>query len=329
MNIATFLPHVGVFGGVRRMIELGNAWVASGHAVTLYHPTGEPPEWLPYHGRTAPLADAATATSDVAWCGDPHTFDAFRAHRAERHVYYCVLGKDPGLERARRDPGVLLAANSTALRTWVARHTGRPVLDGAGGIDVRRFRAGPPRAGAPLTVLINGRRSRPKKGTDLVLAALRGLSSGAPDFEVVLVDTPGPRDPDPRVGARLPAHARWVLGPTQDELVQLYQRAHVVIAAERKAGWCNMALEALACGCAVACTRSGTVDFARDGDTAVVVPVRHSWFIRRAARRLLTDSALRERLAAAGPREAERWTWESLASRLLAQVARGEVLPVA
>ena len=40
VKIATFLPHVGVFGGVRRFIELGNAWVAMGHNVTLYHPGG-------------------------------------------------------------------------------------------------------------------------------------------------------------------------------------------------------------------------------------------------------------------------------------------------
>ena len=37
MRISTFLPHVGVFGGVRRFLELGNAWCAAGHEVT-YHP---------------------------------------------------------------------------------------------------------------------------------------------------------------------------------------------------------------------------------------------------------------------------------------------------
>ena len=47
-------------------------------------------------------------------------------------------------------------------------------------------------------------------------------------------------------GARLQAHARFVLGPSQNELVSLYQSAHVFVAAERKAGWCNTALEALA-----------------------------------------------------------------------------------
>jgi len=104
--------------------------------------------------------------------------------------------------------------------------------------------------------------------------------------------------------------------------VALYQSAHVFIAAERKAGWCNTALEAMACGSAVGCTRSGTVDFARHGDTALVAPFRHEWFVGRAARRLLADPELRDRLSVAGPAEAGRWSWSGLASRLLGEVAR-------
>ena len=56
MRISTFLPHVGVFGGVRRFLELGNRWTFMGHAVTLYHPQGDPPAWLPYSGGVQPLA---------------------------------------------------------------------------------------------------------------------------------------------------------------------------------------------------------------------------------------------------------------------------------
>lgn len=323
MRIATFLPHVGVFGGVRRFIELGNAWHAAGHEVVLYQPGGEPPRWLPYAGRAAPLDAAENETSDIAWCADPHTFDAFRSHRAGRHVYYCVLDKDPGLSRAIEDSGVVLAANASPLRRSIERRAGRPVLDGAGGINIAQFHPDPVRrAAAPLRVLVNGRRSRPKKGTDLILRGLARLEGRVPDFEIVLFDAPGPGDPDPRTGAPLPSNARYVIAPTQDELVALYQSAHVFVAAERKAGWCNTALEAMACGCAVGCTRSGTVDFARDAETAVVIPLRHEWFVGRAARRLLDDPALRARLSAAGPAEASRWTWPKLAARLLEALAR-------
>jgi glycosyltransferase involved in cell wall biosynthesis len=324
MRIGLFLPHVGVFGGVRRHLELGNEWVAMGHEVTLHHPAGTPPEWLPFRGRTLPLAEAARGSSDLAICGDAGTYAAFRAHRAARHVYYCVLEGDPGADTAIDDRPVTLMANSGALRAWLARRSRRQVLDGAGGIRTERFRPAPSlRAAAPLRVLVNGRRSRAKKGTDLVLRALAGLAGRTPAFETVLFDTldAATNRQDPRDGAPLPPGARFVLGSSQDELVALYQSSHVFVAAERKAGWCNTALEALACGCALVCTRSGTADFARHGENALVAR-RHPWFLRPAIARVLRDGALRERLGSAGPASAEPWSWSRLARRILEQLER-------
>jgi glycosyltransferase involved in cell wall biosynthesis len=322
MRIALFLPHVGVFGGVRRYLELGNEWVALGHAVTLFHPAGQPPAWLPFAGETRRTDEATSYASDLAICGDSRSFAAFRAHTAQRHVYYCVLEGDPGLALALDDPAVTLMANSGPLRRELTARTGLPVLDGVGGIRPTVFRPDPTaRASAPLRVLVNGRRSRAKKGTDLVLRALAGLVGRVPAFETVLFDAVDPETnrQDPRDGAPLPPGARFVIDPTQAELVRLYQSSHVFVAAEKKAGWCNTALEALACGCALVCTRSGTTDFARHEGNALVT-WRHPWFLRRALRRLLTDAALRERLAAAGPASTEPWAWPVLAKRILAQL---------
>jgi hypothetical protein len=67
------------------------------------------------------------------------------------------------------------------------------------------------------------------------------------------------------------------------------------------------------------CTRSGTADFARDDENALVTR-RHPWFLRRAIRKLLADAALRERLSAAGPASAAPWAWDLLAKRILAQL---------
>jgi glycosyltransferase involved in cell wall biosynthesis len=322
VRISTFLPHVGVFGGVRRFLELGNAWTAMGHEVTLYHPQGTAPGWLPFSGAARPLAAAAAAEADLAVCGDAGTLDAFLAHRASRHLYYCVIEGDPGVARAAARPGVRLAANSGALRRAVERRTGRPVLDGIGGINLRQFRPDPSRrAATPLRVLLNGRRSRAKKGTDLLLAALRALEGRVPPFEILLFDTLGPENrQDPRDGAPLPARARFVIDPTQEELTALYQSAHVFAAAERKAGWCNTALEAMACGAAVVCTRSGTQDFARDRENALVVPVRHPWFLARGLRRVLGDEALRESLGARATEATPPWSWDRVARRLLEQL---------
>ncbi len=323
MRIGLFLPHVGVFGGVRRYLELGTEWVALGHTVTLYHSDGAPPAWLPFAGATAPLAAASGAESDLAVCGDSLTWTAFRAHRAAQHVYYCVLEGDPGLPAVLADPGVTLMANSGPLRGMLARKSQRLVLDGIGGIRPERFRPDPEqRARAPLRILVNGRRSRSKKGTDLVLHAVRGLAGKVPAFETVLFDATDPvhNPQDPRDGASLPPGTRVVLNPTQDELVRLYQSSHLFVAAEKKAGWCNTALEALASGCALVCTSSGTSDFARHGENALVSG-RHPWFLRGAIRKLLCDEALRERLSAAGPPSAAPWGWPALAGKILAQLS--------
>lgn len=321
MRIATFLPHVGVFGGVRRFLELGNEWTAMGHTVTLYHPDGTTPAWLAYHGRVAPLVRAAAEDSDVAIGADPHTWAAFRAHRARVHLYYCVIEGDPGLAAAIADPAVRLAANSHALIRQVAQRAGRHVLDGVGGIRLTQFHPdASERAASPLRVLVNGRRSRPKKGTDLILRALGSLTGRVPPFETVLFDSVDEHNrQDPRDGAPLPANARFVMGPSQDELARLYRSSHLFVAAERKAGWCNTALEALASGCALVCTASGTRDFAVHRHNALVT-WRHEWFLRAAIRRLLTDEALRLRLSAAGPASAEPWAWPALARKLLAQL---------
>jgi glycosyltransferase involved in cell wall biosynthesis len=322
MRISLFLPHVGVFGGVRRFLELGNTWSAAGHAVTLFHPDGEPPAWLPFAGATRRLDESSRVEADLALCADPHTFDAFVAAPAAARLYYCVIEGDPGVARALARPDIRLAANSGALRRTLARRTRRPVLDGVGGVRVQQFRPDPARrATAPLRVLLNGRRSRPKKGTDLVLRALAGLPGRVPGFEIVLFDALGPQNrQDPRDGAPLPVGARFVLDPTQEELVALYQSAHLFVAAERKAGWCNTALEAMACGCAVVCTPSGTRDFARHGENALVSRWRHPLALRPLIARVLRDPDLRNRLAAAGPPTAADWTWEKLAAKLLAQL---------
>jgi glycosyltransferase involved in cell wall biosynthesis len=335
MKISTFLPHVGVFGGVRRFLELGNAWSALGARVTLYTPEGRRPEWLRYSGQVLPLAQASEDASDLAVSADPHTYGAFRSHRSDRHLYYCVIEGDPGAARAAQDSGVQLAANSGRLCDGLRRRFRRPVLDGIGGISLEQFHPAPNRrAGSPLRVLLNGRRSRPKKGTDLVLRALDGLPASIPAFEVVLFDAIETYNrQDPRLGAPLPTRgpvvsSRFVMNPSQSELVELYQSSDVFVAAERKAGWCNTALEAMACGVAVACTTSGTRDFARNEETALVVPIRHPFFLRRAIVRLLRDSDLRARLANAGPGAAAQWTWDRLARKLLDQLGLTNVGPV-
>jgi len=330
LRLAAVLPHLEVFGGVRRYLMLARLWGSWGHEVTLWTVDGRAPAWLPTTARVRALGETPDHEAyDAVFTPQPALLDAIRALPAARRVWYCVLEGERGEANALAAGGVTLMANSGALRERLARRSGRPVLDGIGGIDPERFRPDPSaRAQGRLTVLAYGRRSRPKKGTDLIVRAVERVAPRFPGLELVLFDHVGPgNEQDPRAGFTSRVPVRWVLNPPQDELARLYAAADVFAAAERKAGWCNTAIEAMSAGAAVVCTPSGTRDFARHDETAWVVPVRHSWFLARGLARVLADDALRTRLSAAGPAAVRPFAWPVLAAKILDQLGLGAGVP--
>src|SRR5216684_5105284 len=145
--IAAILPHLEVFGGIRRYLSLGNAWQARGHRVVLFTPAGQPPTWMRFDGEVRPW-DAIPAGAgprpdgarfDLAFTPQPSLLPRLRALRASRRVYYCVLEGERGEAEALADPAITLMANSSALRERLARKARRTVLDGVGGIDTELF----------------------------------------------------------------------------------------------------------------------------------------------------------------------------------------------
>ena len=108
---------------------------------------------------------------------------------------------------------------------------------------------------------------------------------------------------------------RWVFHPSQEELRALYANADLFVSAERRAGWSNTAAEAMACGAAVVCTRSGTEDFALDGVTASV-GWPWAWALSRRIATLLRDPSTRAALAAAGRERIRAFSWERTADRI-------------
>ncbi len=328
-SIGAVLPHLRVFGGIRRYLSLGSVWHSWGHDVALYTPEGAPSDWLPFPGRIRPFAALSTGSHDVAFTPQPTLLPELRGLIATRRIWYCAAENEPGEALAIRDRNLGLAAVSTALAKRLARRARRPVLDGSGAVDVDFFR---PERGvrdpARRIVTAYGRRSRLRKGTDLVIRAARLVALRYPDLELVLFDHVGPgNEQDPRDGLVPGVKTRFVLNPTADELATLYAETTVFVAAERRAGWCNTAAEAMASGACVVCTPSGTGDFARNGKTALVVPVRHPWFLALAMARALGDDALRARLATAGRAEMERHDWSRLAAKLLVQLGLGAGVP--
>jgi glycosyltransferase involved in cell wall biosynthesis len=82
-------------------------------------------------------------------------------------------------------------------------------------------------------------------------------------------------------------------------------------------GFSLPAVEAMACGTALVSTTGGAIPEVAgpDGESTLAVPPGDAGALAQAIRRLLDDSALRDRLGAAGRRRVlERFTWRAAAA---------------
>src|SRR5216117_4009963 len=323
LRIAVALPHLGVYGGVRRFLELGRVWVARGHEVALLTPLklGEARPWLRFDGRVGTLEELRAGRWDVVLSPDPALFLRADPEGALR-VFYAVLEGARGAPRAWRRADLVLA-NSAGMKRYLARR-GVRAMDAAGGVNLDLFRPHDPdprpdrsRAGGPVKALVYGRLSRPRKGS---WAAARAVEAAARatgvSVELTLFDAPPNGEPEPKLPRALSIPFRWALRPTQEELRGLYADADLFVSGERRAGWCNTAAEAMACGTAVVCTRSGTEDFAAEGETAAVARWPWAWVLARKVAPLLGDPAARIALGRRGRERVAEFAWERTAERI-------------
>jgi glycosyltransferase involved in cell wall biosynthesis len=318
LRIAALLPHVEVFGGVRRYIELGNALAARGHRFVLFHPSGRKPAWLDLRAETRPFSDLEREPFDAAMCGEPSILDALaRVPAARRYFYFVLEGHKREREVARRRD-LLFLGNSEGICRRLERKYGIVIQRAPGGVnpDIFHPEDRPPGDGA-FRILGYGRLTRRRKGVPEVIRAAERLARRGVPVRLILFDTPvgqDKRDPRPLARTRLPLD--FHLGLPQDRMAWLYAQADVFVSAERRAGWSNTCAEAMACGRPVVCTPSGTRDFAEDGRTALVVPRPSPRLLAGALERLRRDPELRRRLAEAGRERILGFRWEALAERL-------------
>ncbi len=331
LDFGALLPGVGVFGGVRRFVELGNALVQRGHGFVLYHPAGTAPDWLPFRGETRPLAALPQHEHQVLLCGEPSLLAPFEAARARLKLFYAVLEKLPDERRIVRHEGWTILANSSGIRSRLWRRHRVRAEDAIGGIDLRLFhpaREERPAHPSPLRVLVYGRFSRGRKGTSLAvraaeLASRRLTRSGGrggrerETLQLVLFDHVGPgNERDPRSELRTGLPCEFHLNLSQEALSELYTTADLFLSAERRAGWNNTVAEAMACGVPVVCTPSGTGDLARHLETAWVERWRHPWFLSRGLAAMAREPELRAQLREAALSRVAGFTWERLAARV-------------
>jgi glycosyltransferase involved in cell wall biosynthesis len=317
LRIGAILPHLLVFGGVRRYIELGNVFTSRGHRFVLYTPDGNPPEWLHFRGEVKALENISDLEHDVLMCGSPELLEYIDRAKVRIRIFYIqgenVLGED----RIIRSGKYHIMVNSSGLARKVRRRHSIEPLDGIGGINTELFHSARKAAGnAPFRVICYGRLSRPHKGTRFVVKAVRWMYRRGYDVELHLFDTITPGNPDPRIGFNPRIPFRYFIDLPQSRMASMYGAADIFVSAEHRTGWCNTAAEAASCGLPLVCTKSGTEDFAIDGMSAIVIPFRCSHLIRRALARIYHDRSLGKKLGEEAQRRITEFTWDKLCDRM-------------
>lgn len=340
LDFAALLPGVGVFGGVRRFVEIGNELVRRGHRFVIYHHDGTSPEWLEYLGEVKALSELPRARHQIVLCNDSPLLGDFVRTDADLKLFYVVLEKI----REERDivthADFVILANSTGIYQRLRKKYRVDAEKVIGGIDLQVFK---PRAAAhgeapsrehldpaassrPFRVMAYGRISRSRKGVPLVIQTVESLSrklanrsqgEPSPPFELVLFDHIGPgNETDPRQEIHSSLPLEFHLNLKQEQLAQLYSSCDLLLGAERRAGWSNVVAEAMACGLPVVCTSSGTVDIAHHRETAWVARWRHPWFLERGLRAMHDDSDLRSTLRDAALRGIQEYSWPRVVDQL-------------
>lgn len=157
----------------------------------------------------------------------------------------------------------------------------------------------------------------PRKALDILVEAATRL----PRATLVMVGATG--EESRRLSARAGELGLRLTLPgylADEDLAALYRGAAAAVLPSQHEGFGLPMLEAMASGVPVVATRAGNlVDLA--GDAALLIPTDDSAALASALARLLDDPRERQRLAAAGPALAARYTW-SKAAEMTAEVYR-------
>lgn len=213
------------------------------------------------------------------------------------------------------------------------------------GTDPERFRPGAPGADVwrerlglrGRRVLLTVARLVPRKGIDMVLAALPELAARDPRL-VYLVAGTGPDRPRlERLAAELGARdrVRFLGAVGDDALPGLYAAADLFVLPAREEprqdveGFGIVYCEAAATGLPVVAGASGgIVDAVRDGETGILVPPENAAALTAAIERILYDPGLRRRMGEAGRRAVEdHYHWKRAGAeiwRILEEVVAAE-----
>lgn len=188
------------------------------------------------------------------------------------------------------------------------------------GIDMSEFSHMPERSTVVPTILFVGG-LEPRKGLEFLVLSLSRIREEHPDARLCVVAKSGFRGVDnvewfERLAdrARVQDAIDFRESVGQDELIQLYSDADVVVLPSRNEGWGLSLMEAMACERPVVASRVGGIpELVRDEEDGILVEPGDLRSLGDAITRLLSDPGLRKRMGASGKKRVEGYSWEDTA----------------
>jgi len=316
MRISFVEPHLKIFGGIRRVVELANRLSLRGHVVTIFHSNGSPCEWMKCIAEIKSYDEVLKHDHDVIIYNDPNPIDykLVKKANAKLKVFYILELYDKQLlkginfrlfspknsrmlflKKSLLFPYLRLS-NATWEKKWLKRNMNLDSKLLLGGINTKIFYpVDIVKDASELKILCSGD-PRERKGTETILEAI----------EIVKKDDP-----------RVTIDTYYGKGLPQEKMAEKYSSADIFIEASWSAGWNNPVAEAMACKVPVICSDIGGVrDFAFHEKTALLVPPKDPNAIASAVLRLIYDEKLKNVLRNNAYNHILKFDWDDSARRL-------------
>jgi glycosyltransferase involved in cell wall biosynthesis len=333
LKITFLVPHLRIAGGVRAILTYADLLTWRGHQVSLVVPAGgaaaawwrnrraAPPDWMPaqrarivwvarWSPELLPDGDVVVAT---AWQSAPVVAVAPPRCGAKFYLvqhYESLYHGEPAVVDATYRLPLTKVVISTWLRDVMRERFGDEAEVLVTPVDRGLFHRVPSVTATSRPRVLMLHHEYAWKGVADGLAAVARVKVRVPSLSLVGFGVKPPRRPLP--------YDEFHANPPQDALAALYSGCDIYLCPSWDEGLGMPAMEAMACGAALATyDNGGCRDYARDGETALVVPRRDVSALTVALERLVTDEALRIRVAAAGALHVTTvFDWERAASRL-------------
>ena len=316
MKISFIEPHLKLYGGIRRIIELSNRLTKRGHDVTIFHSDGSPCEWMECIAKTKSASEVLVEEHDALIFNDPSYVDYRLAQQAIARVkiFYVLELYEMNLLRginlkiclpknrrtlfvkASLQSPFIKISNATWLVTWLKENLNINSHLLIGGVNTEMFYFVKTKKNRDEIHILCSGDPRKRKGTSTIIKAIEIAKQKEPR---IILDTYHGKD--------IP----------QYRMAEIYSSADIFVDAQWQAGWNNPVAEAMACKVPVICTDIGGVQgIAQNKETALLVPPRDPEAMATAILRLVQDENLRATLVENAYQHILRFNWDRSAQQL-------------